>query len=406
MASAAAFTDGASPQSGSGAAASTYHRGSIETSQALQNCENSRIWHPRSHTKESAGSIESNRRKSSRSSQVSTISTTSVASVDTFVRLHLKASKIRESFNAPSIAVHVGGTMLAICAGMVNAVSFLSLGTFVSHSTGNLSSLGMRLEGSAEGSPSEALLLIVSFMCGSLICGTLVSKSTVNFSMSMYGIALGGVSALLLLTWVMSSEDIAKYLASMACGLQNGIVTTYSGAVIRTTHVTGIATDIGLILGRSLMRLARRWLPACVAYCCTRSTQPQRASPTTPSTPQLKRSATSGGLDLVDLAELEVEIRKCVLLSMLGLGFLLGAVLGAAMQRKLSADAFLVPAAITAILGVIYGIFRTWIAYQAVHAATTTDDPENGIQIDKVSPKETLGQGCKLSANASLEDTE
>ena len=38
---------------------------------------------------------------------------------------------------------------------------------------------------------------------------------------------------------------------SLACGLQNSMCTTFSGAVIRTTHVTGILTDIGLILGQA-----------------------------------------------------------------------------------------------------------------------------------------------------------
>jgi uncharacterized membrane protein YoaK (UPF0700 family) len=42
------------------------------------------------------------------------------------------------------------------------------------------------------------------------------------------------------------------YLASAACGLQNALATTFSGAVIRTTHVTGIFTDFGIMLGAKL----------------------------------------------------------------------------------------------------------------------------------------------------------
>jgi uncharacterized membrane protein YoaK (UPF0700 family) len=37
-------------------------------------------------------------------------------------------------------------------------------------------------------------------------------------------------------------------------GLQNAVVTTLSGAEIRTTHVTGTVTDIGIELGRLLYR--------------------------------------------------------------------------------------------------------------------------------------------------------
>ncbi len=49
-----------------------------------------------------------------------------------------------------------------------------------------------------------------------------------------------------------SSLQVGAYLVSLACGLQNGMCTTFSGAVIRTTHVTGILTDIGLILGQAI----------------------------------------------------------------------------------------------------------------------------------------------------------
>lgn len=46
--------------------------------------------------------------------------------------------------------------------------------------------------------------------------------------------------------------QLGAYLISFACGLQNGMCTTFSGAVIRTTHMTGILTDIGLILGQAI----------------------------------------------------------------------------------------------------------------------------------------------------------
>ena len=42
------------------------------------------------------------------------------------------------------------------------------------------------------------------------------------------------------------------YFASAACGLQNALATTYSGAVVRTTHMTGIFTDIGIMVGAKL----------------------------------------------------------------------------------------------------------------------------------------------------------
>ena len=43
-------------------------------------------------------------------------------------------------------------------------------------------------------------------------------------------------------------------LLSLVCGIQNGTVTTVSKAVIRTTHLTGITTDLGLGIVRFLNR--------------------------------------------------------------------------------------------------------------------------------------------------------
>ncbi len=42
------------------------------------------------------------------------------------------------------------------------------------------------------------------------------------------------------------------YFAAMANGLQNGMTSTYSANLIRTSHLTGTSTDIGLIAGQML----------------------------------------------------------------------------------------------------------------------------------------------------------
>jgi uncharacterized membrane protein YoaK (UPF0700 family) len=49
--------------------------------------------------------------------------------------------------------------------------------------------------------------------------------------------------------------DLGLYLASAACGLQNAMVSTYSGATVRTTHLSGIFTDLGIYLGHRLRGL-------------------------------------------------------------------------------------------------------------------------------------------------------
>ena len=69
-----------------------------------------------------------------------------------------------------------------------------------------------------------------------------------------YGVALLAESLALLLAMLMleRGNDFGHYLASAACGLQNAMTSTYSGAVVRTTHVTGLFTDLGIMLGLKL----------------------------------------------------------------------------------------------------------------------------------------------------------
>ncbi len=43
-------------------------------------------------------------------------------------------------------------------------------------------------------------------------------------------------------------------LLCFTMGLQNAIITKISDAVIRTTHLTGMVTDIGIVLGRMAYR--------------------------------------------------------------------------------------------------------------------------------------------------------
>ena len=69
--------------------------------------------------------------------------------------------------------------------------------------------------------------------------------------------------------------NLCAFTFAFACGLQNGMCTTFSDAVIRTTHVTGILTDIGLIIGQAIFHSQTRkhlWklkilVPLYSAFC-------------------------------------------------------------------------------------------------------------------------------------------
>ena len=83
-----------------------------------------------------------------------------------------------------------------------------------------------------------------------------MDSSTLKLGHS-YGFALALESALLALAVPLLNRHnhLGDYFASCACGLQNAMATTYSGSVVRTTHVSGMFTDLGIFIGHRLRGL-------------------------------------------------------------------------------------------------------------------------------------------------------
>ncbi len=162
----------------------------------------------------------------------------------------------------------VGSALLTMIAGTINAVGFLSFQhQGVTHLTGSTTLLGLAV---ASGSLSEASHLLAvtgSFVIGCIISGALTQNSTLQLG-RRYGVALAGESLLLVcaVPLLQRGDYFGAYLASCACGLQNGIVSTYSGAVLRTTHVSGAFTDLGILLGQLLrgVNVDRRRISLCL----------------------------------------------------------------------------------------------------------------------------------------------
>ena len=69
-----------------------------------------------------------------------------------------------------------------------------------------------------------------------------------------YGVALFIESLLLTLAvpFLNRHNNMGLYAAACACGLQNAMASTYSGTVVRTTHLSGMFTDLGISLGHFL----------------------------------------------------------------------------------------------------------------------------------------------------------
>ena len=149
--------------------------------------------------------------------------------------------------------VFLYGSLLAGCAGYVNVVLLGIYHVPVSHMTGATSRLAIDLSTGDFKDLYGALGIFAGFLLGAILGGALIGGTQV-LPGRRYGIAmmieggLLGLSFLLLVTGSMKGITAA----AIACGLQNAMASSYCGLIIRTTHVSGMVTDIGVLLGQML----------------------------------------------------------------------------------------------------------------------------------------------------------
>lgn len=206
--------------------------------------------------------------------------------------------------------VEVGGFFLALCAGAINAIGLLGFKhQAVSHLTGTSTFLALEIAQNNSGEIVHLLLVIASFIAGAALSGVLIGNTALKLG-RRYSVALIIESLLLLASmWYLNRNSLSgHFFASAACGLQNAMTSTYSGAVVRTTHVSGIFTDLGVIFGLKL-----------------------RGHP--------------------------IDKRRVILYLTLISGFIVGGVVGAISFDHLRFSAMLFPAALSALLSLSYWIY-------------------------------------------------
>ena len=204
----------------------------------------------------------------------------------------------------------LGGGCLAFIAGMINAVGYLSYAhQGVTHLTGTTTLAGLAIARGEWGEYLHLTLLVLAFAGGAGVSGYILRHSTLRLG-RRYGVVLSLESGLLLAAahWMTLNQESGSYFASMACGLQNAMASTYSGAVLRTTHISGMITDLGIGVGHWLRRL-------------------------------------------------EVDTLRMRLYALLVSSFFAGGIAGSALFQRLSAHTLYVPAAITGSVAAVYSVY-------------------------------------------------
>jgi uncharacterized membrane protein YoaK (UPF0700 family) len=146
--------------------------------------------------------------------------------------------------------VFAGALSLAGLAGFINVVVLGFFHVPVSHMSGAVSRLSIDIA-----TRNLADLRVVASIVGGFLVGAMVSGMVIGGRKlrpgRRYGVALlieGGVLALAV-ALLRGGNTLGVTLAATACGIQNAMASSYYGLVIRTTHVTGIVTDLGVMLG-------------------------------------------------------------------------------------------------------------------------------------------------------------
>lgn len=173
--------------------------------------------------------------------------------------------------------------LLSSVAGALNAVGFLIAGSFTANMTGNISAFADLLAGGAFLIAFSFLGLVIAFIGGAGMVALVIQAGERRKLRSIYALAIAAEAVILLLVgaaFVMSSptehETFLVIVLSFVMGLQNAVTTMISRARVRTTHVSGMATDIGIELAALAGdEMARRdatpklWLHSLTLACFT-----------------------------------------------------------------------------------------------------------------------------------------
>jgi len=153
------------------------------------------------------------------------------------------------------------GLLLAFVAGAINAGGFLAVRQYTSHVTGLVSSMADHLVLGEGELVASALAAVLAFLLGAMCCAVMVNFARRRQLASEYALPLL-LEALLILCFGLMGAWLARFegllipatvvLLCFIMGLQNAVVTKLSNAVIRTTHMTGVVTDLGIELGKLL----------------------------------------------------------------------------------------------------------------------------------------------------------
>ena len=160
-------------------------------------------------------------------------------------------AKITHSWSGDPRALVLGYSgLLAAVAGYVNSVALLVWVFPVGNLTALTTKIGMHSTNPLLYSGRMIAVIVVGFLAGAIGAGVVLAAARSHTGPRHAAVLLA--EAVLLLGAAGFEHPLVRApLAAAACGLQNGMTSSFPQMAIRTTHFTGTITDLGLLVGRA-----------------------------------------------------------------------------------------------------------------------------------------------------------
>jgi uncharacterized membrane protein YoaK (UPF0700 family) len=169
-------------------------------------------------------------------------------------RLHVEAGISRTSNSNLRL-----GVLLSFVAGATNAGGFLAVGLYTSHVTGLFSSIADNLILGNILLTLGAITAVMAFLLGAMTTAMLINWGLrINlhsayclpllleaFMLLVFGVFGASIKAISILL-----APVTVVILCFIMGLQNALITKISKSEFRSTHLTGVVTDLGIELGK------------------------------------------------------------------------------------------------------------------------------------------------------------
>ena len=147
-------------------------------------------------------------------------------------------------------------SLLSFVAGLVNIAGFLSIQKLTTNVTGHFAFFVDEVFKLDYFLAFIYFLYIISFLAGSFVSSFLIELISSKDDKNIYVIPTIIESIILILVAIFGkfliaeNKDLLAFCLLFAMGLQNALVTKISNATVRTTHLTGLFTDLGIELSQ------------------------------------------------------------------------------------------------------------------------------------------------------------